>query len=73
MKNSIITDTVFLMLLLHLARPTGLEPATSHVTGECSNQLSYGRIRYNVTDFVFPINSYVPVSRAGLEPTTCRL
>ena len=25
-----------------LAEPTGLEPATSHVTGERSNQLNYG-------------------------------
>ena len=25
------------------ARPTGFEPATSPVTGECSNQLSYDR------------------------------
>ena len=28
------------------ARSTGLEPATSHVTGECSNQLSYDRILF---------------------------
>ncbi len=31
--------------LFHFARVTGLEPATSPVTGECSNQLSYTRKR----------------------------
>lgn len=27
---------------IKMAEPTGLEPATSHVTGERSNQLNYG-------------------------------
>jgi hypothetical protein len=27
-----------------MARETGLEPATTGVTGQCSNQLSYSRI-----------------------------
>ncbi len=32
--------------MTYFARSTGLEPATSPVTGECSNQLSYDRIYY---------------------------
>jgi hypothetical protein len=30
------------------ARATGLEPATSDVTGQCSNQLSYAPSRFTV-------------------------
>lgn len=40
------------------ARETGLEPATSDVTGRCSNQLNYSRIKN--------------MGATGLEPmTTC--
>lgn len=28
-----------------MARPAGLEPATTHLEGECSIQLSYGRVK----------------------------
>ena len=35
-----------------LAQLTGLEPATSPVTGECSNQLSYNCIK---NSFVWPL------------------
>ena len=42
-----------------LAGLTGLEPATSGVTGQHSNQLSY--------------NPYILVERAGLEPATSRV
>ena len=39
------------LLLLKRTRETGLEPATSAVTGQCSNQLNYSRkmIGYNRT------------------------
>lgn len=36
---------VFLVLKDQMAEPTGLEPATSHVTGERSNQLNYDSVR----------------------------
>ena len=40
-----------------LTRETGLEPATSAVTGQCSNQLNYSRLGANV-------------GAKGLEPMT---
>ena len=46
------------------ARPTGFEPATSPVTGECSNQLSYDR------NFLFYKEG---VSAGGIEPPTLGL
>ena len=56
------------------ARSTGLEPATSRVTGGCSNQLSYDRTSnpWRILEKRFSFNppreAWVP--RVGLEPTT---
>ncbi len=36
----------------YFARSKGLEPSTSRVTGECSNQLSYDRILYIIPSIV---------------------
>ena len=37
-------------IFIFFARSAGLEPVTSHVTGECSNQLSYDR-KFILTTF----------------------
>ncbi len=47
-----------------MARVTGLEPATSGVTGRHSNQLSYTRVRM----VLFPKRKMARVT--GLEPAT---
>ena len=46
-KEKIEINSIFSLL----ARPTGLEPATSRVTGECSNQLSYNRNLYTFLNY----------------------
>ena len=52
-----------------VARLTGLEPATSGVTGRHSNQLSYNRTKYLHT--VASAIPNVSVARlTGLEPAT---
>jgi hypothetical protein len=38
-----------------VARVTGLEPATSGVTGRHSNQLSYTRVRCGGADMAMPL------------------
>ncbi len=43
-----------------MAEPTGLEPATSRVTGEHSNQLNYGSIFGWVAEFLF-VNRLVEI------------
>ena len=35
-----------------MAEPTGLEPATSHVTGERSNQLNYDSAKLRPADII---------------------
>ena len=54
-----------------MARMTRLELATSGVTGQRSNQLSYTRVRYfdKIKQFIHPVNK-VMVGGEGFEPPT---
>ena len=55
------------------ARETGLEPATSAVTGQRSNQLSYSRIRYATGKILAEIQKNALVSMGGNDPPTSAL
>ncbi len=48
------------------ARPTGLEPATSRVTGECSNQIELRP--HCVESYQSKANKTTLVSMGGVEP-----
>ena len=54
-------------------RSAGIEPVTSRVTGECSNQLSYDRIFNSSNIAYFFSKSTLFVSGVGIEPTTAAL
>ncbi|CUV65341.1 conserved hypothetical protein [Sulfurovum sp. enrichment culture clone C5] len=47
-----------------MVRPSGFEPETARLEGECSIQLSYERIKNK--------NSGLVVRQRGLEPLTLR-
>jgi hypothetical protein len=51
-----------------MAEPTGLEPATSDVTGRRSNQLNYDSAFLN-----FKSQLEISIGTVGLEPTTSTL
>ena len=51
-----------------MAEPTGLEPATSDVTGRRSNQLNYDSAR----TLIFKVGAHV-VGTEGFEPPTSTL
>ncbi len=53
-----------------MAEPTGLEPATSDVTGRRSNQLNYDS---TFSNFKFEISNLKMVGTEGFEPTTSAL
>ena len=42
---------------MHLAEPTGLEPATSGVTGQRSNQLSYDSNHTLIPSLGYSVNT----------------
>jgi hypothetical protein len=49
-----------------MAEPTGLEPATSDVTGRRSNQLNYDSAKpLPIFDFRLPIDKHLTDSRIG--------
>ncbi|CCM75209.1 hypothetical protein BN77_2372 [Rhizobium mesoamericanum STM3625] len=54
-----------------MARVTGLEPATSGVTGRHSNRLSYTRASWTEKADQAPIRRFLEMARVtGLEPAT---
>ena len=57
-----------------MAEPTGLEPATSDVTGRRSNQLNYDSafLRFDFSNLKSQ-NSQLLVGAEGLEPPTSSL
>lgn len=63
--NERLIKILVITALYMMAEPTGLEPATSDVTGRRSNQLNYDSALSN---------SLLPViGTVGLEPTTFTL
>jgi hypothetical protein len=56
-----------------MAEPTGLEPATSDVTGRRSNQLNYDSAFSNFKSYISNRKFETPIGTVGLEPTTSTL
>lgn len=57
--------------MISMAEPTGLEPATSDVTGRRSNQLNYDSALSKLK--LSNLASYSVIGTVGLEPTTFTL
>ena len=56
-----------------MAEPTGLEPATSDVTGRRSNQLNYDSAKTSIIKSGPLPARYYLVGTVGFEPTTSAL